>query len=77
MNQQIKIICAAYRKHYPPALEDEVWRLEKIAKDGKFHKKLADANINTVQDFLKLWFVNPQSLRQVKLERIRWSYLKW
>ncbi|CAL9767191.1 unnamed protein product [Musa acuminata subsp. burmannicoides] len=55
----------SYKKHYPPALEDEVWRLEKIAKDGKFHKKLADAKINTVQDFLKLWFVNPQSLRQI------------
>jgi len=25
---------AVYKKHYPPALHDEVWRLDKIAKDG-------------------------------------------
>ncbi|KAF3643476.1 Protein SAR DEFICIENT 1, partial [Capsicum annuum] len=39
-----------YKKHYPPALRDEVWRLEKIGKDGIFHKKLSLNGINTVQD---------------------------
>ncbi|XP_062114252.1 calmodulin-binding protein 60 D-like [Humulus lupulus] len=31
-----------YKKHYPPALNDEVWRLEKIGKDGSFHKRLTN-----------------------------------
>ncbi|XP_039173390.1 calmodulin-binding protein 60 C-like [Eucalyptus grandis] len=26
------------QKHYPPALDDEVWRLDKIAKDGISHQ---------------------------------------
>lgn len=46
-------------------LEDEVWRLEKIGKDGAFHRKLRDANINTVQDFLKLSIVDQTRLRTV------------
>ncbi|RWW10145.1 hypothetical protein GW17_00026319 [Ensete ventricosum] len=55
-----------YRKHYPPALGDEVWRLERIGKDGAFHKKLSADNINTVQDFLKLLAVDPHRLRGVR-----------
>ncbi|RID74085.1 hypothetical protein BRARA_B01201 [Brassica rapa] len=43
-----------YKKHYPPALNDEVWRLEKIGKDGAFHKKLSAAGIATVEDFLRI-----------------------
>lgn len=54
-----------YKKHHPPMLNDEVWRLEKIGKDGAFHKKLASENINTVQDLLKLSIVDPQKLRTV------------
>ncbi|KAG6516274.1 protein SAR DEFICIENT 1-like [Zingiber officinale] len=54
-----------YRKHYPPALEDEVWRLERIGKDGAFHKKLASAKIHTVQEFLKLLTVDPRLLRKI------------
>lgn len=46
-------------------LEDEVWRLEKIGKDGAFHKKLTSMGINTVQDFLKLSVVDPSKLRKV------------
>uniref|UniRef100_A0A5B7BZI9 Uncharacterized protein n=1 Tax=Davidia involucrata TaxID=16924 RepID=A0A5B7BZI9_DAVIN len=53
-----------YKKHHPPKLEDEVWRLEKIGKDGAFHKKLASQGINTVQEFLKLSVVNPSKLRK-------------
>lgn len=48
-------------------LEDEVWRLEKIGKDGAFHKKLSAAGIKTVQDFLKLSIVEPQRLRKVHI----------
>ncbi|KAI6704966.1 hypothetical protein NL676_007928 [Syzygium grande] len=29
----------SYKKSYPPKSDDEVWRLEQIAKDGKIHKK--------------------------------------
>ncbi|KAJ8492258.1 hypothetical protein OPV22_013979 [Ensete ventricosum] len=54
-----------YRKHYPPALCDEVWRLERIGKDGAFHRKLSAENINTVQDFLKLCAVEPDRLRSI------------
>lgn len=43
-----------YKKHYPPALKDEVWRLEKIGKDGSFHKRLNKSGILTVEDFLRL-----------------------
>jgi hypothetical protein len=49
-------------------LQDEVWRLEKIGKDGAFHKKLATARIHTVQDFLKLSVVDPRRLRGVRMD---------
>lgn len=54
-----------YKKHHPPMLNDEVWRLEKIGKDGAFHKKLSREGINTVQDFLKLSVVDAQRLRKI------------
>ncbi|OAY75165.1 Protein SAR DEFICIENT 1, partial [Ananas comosus] len=52
-------------KHHPPYLGDEVWRLEKIGKDGAFHKKLALQHVNTVQDFLKLFEVDRHHLREI------------
>ncbi|XP_011043289.1 PREDICTED: uncharacterized protein LOC105138780 isoform X2 [Populus euphratica] len=52
-----------YKKHYPPALNDEVWRLEKIGKDGSFHKRLTKAGIYSVEDFLRLVVQDPQRLR--------------
>lgn len=54
-----------YKKHYPPALKDEVWRLNKIGKDGAFHKKLNKAGIYTVEDFLRLVVRDPQKLRNI------------
>ncbi|XP_068636457.1 calmodulin-binding protein 60 D-like isoform X2 [Aristolochia californica] len=54
-----------YKKHYPPSLLDEVWRLEKIGKDGAFHKRLSSENINTVKDFLTLLSLDYQRLRNV------------
>lgn len=54
-----------YKKHYPPALKDEVWRLEKIGKDGAFHKKLNANGINTVEDFLRLLIRDQQGLRNI------------
>ncbi|KAJ4974196.1 hypothetical protein NE237_007370 [Protea cynaroides] len=54
-----------YKKHYPPSLIDEVWRLEKIGKDGAFHKRLKSQNINTVKDFLTLLFIDTPRLRNI------------
>ncbi|XP_042501587.1 protein SAR DEFICIENT 1-like isoform X2 [Macadamia integrifolia] len=54
-----------YKKHHPPSLEDDVWRLERIGKDGALHKKLALEGIHTVQDFLKLWVVDTAKLRRL------------
>ncbi|KAF8033586.1 hypothetical protein BT93_C0008 [Corymbia citriodora subsp. variegata] len=54
-----------YKKHYPPALSDEVWRLEKIGKDGSFHKRLNNNNIFSVEDFLRLVVRDPQRLRNI------------
>lgn len=56
---------AAYKKHYPPMLEDQVWRLKKIGKDGKFHERLEEAGIKNVQDFLKLSVVHPTRLKKI------------
>ncbi|XP_075505022.1 calmodulin-binding protein 60 A-like isoform X1 [Primulina tabacum] len=54
-----------YKKHHPPSLSDEVWRLEKIGKDGAFHKRLRKERVNTVQDFLCLLFLDPTRLRSI------------
>ncbi|KAH7568989.1 hypothetical protein JRO89_XS06G0085000 [Xanthoceras sorbifolium] len=54
-----------YKKHYPPAMNDEVWRLEKIGKDGSFHKRLNKAGIRTVEDFLRLVVRDSQRLRNI------------
>uniref|UniRef100_A0A5B6ZKE3 Calmodulin-binding protein 60 E n=1 Tax=Davidia involucrata TaxID=16924 RepID=A0A5B6ZKE3_DAVIN len=54
-----------YKKHYPPALHDEVWRLDRIAKDGALHKKLIKAEIITVEDFLRVLVRDPQRLRNI------------
>ncbi|KAK9275677.1 hypothetical protein L1049_022944 [Liquidambar formosana] len=54
-----------YKKHYPPALNDDVWRLEKIGKDGSFHKRLNSSGIFTVQDFLQLVVKDSQKLRAI------------
>ncbi|KAM0870863.1 hypothetical protein ACQ4PT_039721 [Festuca glaucescens] len=59
-----------YKKHHPPALADDVWRLEKIGKDGVFHKKLADFGIHTVQDFLRNLVVDQYGLRGWNVEQM-------
>ncbi|CAI9768924.1 unnamed protein product [Fraxinus pennsylvanica] len=55
----------SYQKHYPPSLDDEVWRLVKIAKDGPSHKRLAQNGISSVRDFLRLHFRDQSSLRTI------------
>ncbi|KAL8118288.1 hypothetical protein AgCh_015994 [Apium graveolens] len=54
-----------YKKHHPPLLSDEVWRLEKISKDGAFHKRLSAENVKSVKDFLTLLFLDPAKLRDI------------
>nr|CAB3492650.1 unnamed protein product [Digitaria exilis] len=54
-----------YKKHHPPFLEDEVWRLEKIGKDGAFHKRLNRERISTVKDFLTLLHLDAPRLRKI------------
>ncbi|XP_026422234.1 calmodulin-binding protein 60 A-like [Papaver somniferum] len=54
-----------YKKHHPPSLTDEVWRLEKIGKDGAFHKRLNKENIKTVKDFLTLLSLDSPKLRNI------------
>ncbi|KAJ0985014.1 hypothetical protein J5N97_003370 [Dioscorea zingiberensis] len=54
-----------YKKHFPPTLKDDVWRLEKIGKDGSFHKRLNKAGIYTVEDFLRVVVRDPQRLRKI------------
>ncbi|KAJ0700274.1 putative CALMODULIN-BINDING PROTEIN60 [Helianthus annuus] len=52
----------SYKKHHPPSLGDEVWRLEKIAKDGVWHARLASHRIYTLKDFLQVYTTNESSL---------------
>lgn len=54
-----------YKKHHPPSLSDEVWRLEKIGKDGAFHKRLSIERVRTVKDFLILLHLDPARLRNI------------
>ncbi|KAK3444583.1 hypothetical protein EUGRSUZ_A00448 [Eucalyptus grandis] len=53
------------QKHYPPALDDEVWRLDKIAKGGISHQKLERAGIHKVQNFLQHLHNDSKKLREV------------
>ncbi|CAE6123057.1 unnamed protein product [Arabidopsis arenosa] len=55
----------SYRKHHPPYPNDDVWRLEKIAKDGVSAKRLAEHEIYTVKEFRRLYTVNPNELHNI------------
>jgi len=52
-------------------LGDDVWRLEKIGKDGAFHHKMMAKGIKTVQDFLKLAVIDTPKLREVSIFIVR------
>ncbi|KAI3675988.1 hypothetical protein L1987_85584 [Smallanthus sonchifolius] len=55
----------SYKKHHPPALDDDIWRLEKIAKEGAFHRRLGSNGICTVKHFLQMYITNESSLRKM------------
>ncbi|CAI8615358.1 unnamed protein product [Vicia faba] len=65
----------AFKKHYPPFLNDYVWRLKLISKNGPLHKRLRDYEIHTVKDLLRLLIVNEASLHQKfgKIQNECWS----
>ncbi|THU62659.1 hypothetical protein C4D60_Mb01t07410 [Musa balbisiana] len=52
-------------KHHPPSLTDEVWYLEKIRKDGSFHKRLVNAGIHCVKQFLQALSMDHDNLRKL------------
>ncbi|RCV30801.1 hypothetical protein SETIT_6G125000v2 [Setaria italica] len=52
-----------YKKHYPPLLTDNIWRLKNIGKDGPIDKRLESEGIRNVQEFLKLNTIDPEKLR--------------
>ncbi|KAL5209737.1 hypothetical protein ABZP36_005360 [Zizania latifolia] len=54
-----------YKKHHPPVLDDEVWRLKKIGKEGAFHKRLNREKIVTVKDFLTLLHLDAPRLQKI------------
>ncbi|KAL7084096.1 hypothetical protein ACP275_14G203800 [Erythranthe tilingii] len=63
-----------YKKHYPPSLDDQVWRLEKIAREGPSHKKLTLSGIFSVGDFLKLYATDKYQLRTIlKVSNKTWE----
>lgn len=47
-------------------LDDEVWRLQKIAKNGVYHVELKQNGIHTVEHFLKLYYKDQKALRNVR-----------
>ncbi|KFK26453.1 hypothetical protein AALP_AA8G250300 [Arabis alpina] len=55
----------SYRKHYPPYPSSEVWRLEKIAKNGVWAKRLGEVGVKTVKDFRRLNATNPTILYNI------------
>ncbi|TKY61556.1 Calmodulin-binding protein 60 B [Spatholobus suberectus] len=55
----------SYKKHYPPSLNDELWRLKQIAKEGKIHKQLSLHGIHNVKDLLRLYITNESSLYEM------------
>ncbi|KAK1417738.1 hypothetical protein QVD17_26872 [Tagetes erecta] len=52
----------SYKKHHPPSLGDDIWRLEKIAKYGALHKQLTQWKIYTLKDFLLVYNTNESLL---------------
>uniref|UniRef100_A0A0E0MNH5 Uncharacterized protein n=1 Tax=Oryza punctata TaxID=4537 RepID=A0A0E0MNH5_ORYPU len=57
--------CKANEKSHPPKLDDKVHRLEEIAINGKYCKRLAENGIKTVKDFLKDLNKDPDNLANI------------
>ncbi|EMS55924.1 hypothetical protein TRIUR3_20766 [Triticum urartu] len=63
------------RKHVIPSLDDDVWRLQKISKDGVFHEALKGSGIFSVKDFLTSYYKDEHTLRKVlnKATKLVWT----
>lgn len=63
------------RKHNIPSLDDDVWRLKKISKDGVFHEALKGSDIFSVKDFLRLYYKDEHTLRKIltKARELVWK----
>lgn len=57
-------VFSAYKKRDRPSLNDEVWCLKNIRRNGDLHKDLLKNKIKTVKDLLRLNTIG--SLREVK-----------
>lgn len=64
-----------FEKHYPPMLDDEVWRLEKIGRNGAHHQALTNSGVDTVQKFLQSYFTDEKKLFQTfsKMSQAAWK----
>ena len=58
------LFASANEKRHPPKLDDDVYRLEEISKDGIYHKRLQKAQIFKVQEFLKAINKDANKLRE-------------
>uniref|UniRef100_J3NE34 Uncharacterized protein n=1 Tax=Oryza brachyantha TaxID=4533 RepID=J3NE34_ORYBR len=56
------------RKHEIPLLDDDVWRLKKISKDGVFHEALKKSGISNVKNFLRLYYTDEHALRKILIK---------
>ena len=63
------------QKHDIPSLDDDVWRLQKISKDGVFHEALKGSGIFSVKDFLTSYYKDEHTLRKVlkKATKLVWT----
>ncbi|KAF0889285.1 hypothetical protein E2562_022836 [Oryza meyeriana var. granulata] len=64
-----------FEKHYPPLLDDEVWRLEKIGRNGAHHQALSNIGVDTVQKFLQSYVIDEKKLIQTfsKMSQAAWK----
>jgi len=60
------LFLAANEKRHPPRLDDELYRLEEISRDGVYHRRLHDAKIYKVEGFLKALNEDSNKLRRVR-----------
>ncbi|KAE8775737.1 hypothetical protein D1007_51743 [Hordeum vulgare] len=67
-----------YKKHYPPLLTDNIWRLKNIGKDGPIDKRLESEGVKNVQDLLKLETIHPDKLKNVQVKQLAsTAYEQW
>ena len=61
-------VLTGYRKHIIPSMDDDVWRLKKISKDGVYHEALKGSSIVSVKAFLRSYNKDEHALRKVRNE---------